>query len=332
MSKRKLNSDNVNSEFCEFLNELAEYEKNVNRNIHKYNVYRKAAGVLAQLPTKIKSGEEAKKLNGIGDKISKKIDEFIQTGKLKKLETIRSNDDNNSIKELTRVTGIGPAAARKLVEEGITSIEDLGKHPDKLTHHQKIGLKYVEDFEVKIPREEICSIENKLKKWVSEVDSKFILTICGSYRRGLSSSGDIDILLTHKDFNSEDKKKDKSSLINVVVDKLKAENLITEMLSQGSSKFMGVCILKKDSPHRRIDIRLIPNDQYYCGILYFTGSDMFNKQMRTHALEKGFTLNEYSIRPMGVTGKPGESLPVNSEEDIFDYIDYPYKKPEERNL
>ena len=42
--------------------------------------------------------------------------------------------------------------------------------------------------------------------------------------------------------------------------------------------------------------RLIPNDQYYCGILYFTGSDEFNRRMRQHALDKGFTINEYSIR------------------------------------
>ena len=42
--------------------------------------------------------------------------------------------------------------------------------------------------------------------------------------------------------------------------------------------------------------RLIPNDQYYSGVLYFTGSDLFNQQMRTQANEKGFTINEYSIR------------------------------------
>lgn len=50
-------------------------------------------------------------------------------------------------------------------------------------------------------------------------------------------------------------------------------------------------------------LRLIPKDQYYCGVLYFTGSDIFNKNMRTHALEKGFTINEYTIRPLGVTGE-----------------------------
>ena len=53
-----------------------------------------------------------------------------------------------------------------------------------------------------------------------------------------------------------------------------------------------------DLPFRRLDIRLLPYDQYYCGILYFTGSDQFNKAMRTHALEQGFTLNEYSLRPI----------------------------------
>lgn len=77
--------------------------------------------------------------------------------------------------------------------------------------------------------------------------------------------------------------------------------------------------------------------------------------MRAHALEKRFTLNEYSLRPIGVTGNEtrvfqihifviqfiklhfcqgvhGQPVPITSEEDIFDYIDYPYKKPEERNL
>lgn len=42
--------------------ELADYEKNVNRNIHKYNAYRTAASSLAHHPTKITNGKEAKAL------------------------------------------------------------------------------------------------------------------------------------------------------------------------------------------------------------------------------------------------------------------------------
>lgn len=106
--------------------------------------------------------------------------------------------------------------------------------------------------------------------------------------------------------------------------------------------------------------RLIPNDQYWCGVLYFTGSDEFNRNMRQQALDKGFTLNEYSLRKVGVTGnksvhvkqlalrqnhlltssskyiwvfkgKPGEPLTVESEKDVFDYIGMAYKEPKERN-
>lgn len=67
---------------------MADYEKNVSRNIHKYNAYRKAASALAKHGTRIKSGDEARKLDGIGDKISKKIDEFLDTGKLRKLDSV----------------------------------------------------------------------------------------------------------------------------------------------------------------------------------------------------------------------------------------------------
>lgn len=102
MSKRKnATTENPNKDFCDFLMgkeylsngiglrvgnadlialnggwmltvplfdvvELANYEKNVNRQMHKYNAYRKAVGVLAKHPTRIKSGAEAKKLASIG--------------------------------------------------------------------------------------------------------------------------------------------------------------------------------------------------------------------------------------------------------------------------
>jgi len=48
--------------------------------------------------------------------------------------------------------------------------------------------------------------------------------------------------------------------------------------------------------------RLLPSDQFYCALLYFTGSDLFNRHMREQAISCGFTLNEYCIRPVGSTG------------------------------
>ncbi|XP_041988099.1 DNA polymerase beta-like isoform X2 [Aricia agestis] len=331
MSKRKnpAGDDNLNADFCDFLMELAEYEKNVTRNIHKYNAYRKAASVLAAHQTRIKSGDEAKSLNGIGDKISKKIDEFLQTGKLKKLENIHQDKNAQAISMLTRVSGIGPVKAADLVNSGITTIEDLAKNKDKLNHHQLLGLKYFLDFEKKIPRSEIQEIEKIIHDRLKKYDENFTITICGSYRRGKPESGDIDVLVTHPSVKLSKKNKDDKFLSNVVA---LLGDIITDTISLGDTKFMGVCRLSANHIPRRLDIRLIPSEQYYCAVLYFTGSDVFNKQMRAHALENRFTLNEYSLKPIGETGMPGEPIPIESEEDIFDYIDYPYKKPEERNV
>lgn len=140
------------------------------------------------------------------------------------------------------------------------------------------------------------------------------------FRRGKAESGDIDTLLTHPSYASTNANK-KSLLLKQVVETLERCSLITDTISLGDTKFMvktfislcsfspvllfyiqGACKLSGKPITRRLDIRLIPHDQYYCGILYFTGSDMFNKEMRAHALEAGFTLNEYTLRPVGSTG------------------------------
>uniref|UniRef100_A0A674CW74 DNA polymerase n=1 Tax=Salmo trutta TaxID=8032 RepID=A0A674CW74_SALTR len=306
MSKRKAPQESPNEGITDFLTELANYERNVNRAIHKYNAYRKAASVISKYPQKIKNGEEAKKLDGVGKEIAKKIDEFLQTGTLKKLEKV------NYINTVVLL--------------------DLKKIEHKLNHHQQIGLKYFEEFEKRIPRTEMTKME------VSEitiVSFLHYLTVPAFPPAGAESSGDIDILLTHPNYTSVDEKQPK--LLHAVVEHFESIGFITDTLSKGDTKYMGVCQLQQNDEgeeeylHRRIDIRLIPKDQYYCGVLYFTGSDIFNKNMRTHALEKGFTLNEYTIRPVGVTGMAGEPLMVDSEKDIFDYIQWKYREPKERS-
>ncbi|PIN95035.1 hypothetical protein AB205_0028610 [Aquarana catesbeiana] len=158
---------------------------------------------------------------------------------------------------------------------------------------------------------------------------------CGGFNLGKNAGpaykadGSVSLGCQHRRFPGQ------PHLLHQVVQSLEDCKFITDTLVKGDTKFMGVCQLPseggKQFPFRRLDIRLIPKDQYYCGVLYFTGSDIFNKNMRTHALEKGFTLNEYTLRPLGITGVAGEPLPIDSEKDIFDYIQYKYREPKERS-
>ena len=119
-------------------------------------------------------------------------------GKLRKLEKIRGDDTSVAIGLLTRVAGIGPVKARELVGQGITTIEKLQGIADTLTKGQRIGLKHFDDFELRIPRAEIEVIEKAVKSVVGGLSNKYTATVCGSYRRGLPSSGDVDFLLTHR--------------------------------------------------------------------------------------------------------------------------------------
>ncbi len=82
-----------NDELADVFDKLASYEEDP----HKRNAYRTAADTIHALPFKVTSGQELskgpKKVKGIGKSIAKTIDEFLETGKVKKLEKIGSTNE-----------------------------------------------------------------------------------------------------------------------------------------------------------------------------------------------------------------------------------------------
>lgn len=99
--------------------------------------------------------------------------------------------------------------------------------------------RHFDDFEKKIPRAEIEEIEQIIQESIAELDEKYIITICGSYRRGKPESGDIDILLTHPSYTSDTKDAKKhTTLLKSVVKHLEEKKLITDTISHGEFKFM----------------------------------------------------------------------------------------------
>ena len=69
-------------------------------------------------------------------------------------------------------------------------------------------------------------------------------------------------------------------------------------------------------------------EEYPFAILYFTGSKDFNTLMRQHALDKGYSMNEYSLKH--VSDKSVVDHVFKVEKDIFDYLEYSYVEPWQR--
>lgn len=84
-----------NHELVHALGALSYHEK----DMHKSNAYAKAADAIYELKFKVDDGHELaigdKKVPGIGKSIAKLIDEFLETGKIKKLEQLSAVDDTH---------------------------------------------------------------------------------------------------------------------------------------------------------------------------------------------------------------------------------------------
>lgn len=301
---------------------LVHYETNKDR--FRSQALRKALKGIETYDKKIVNGEEAKKnIAGIGKGILTRIDEILQTGKLKELEGIVSEDE--AINTITSISGIGPVKAKKLVNNGIKTIESLRKAIEKdnelLTHHSLIGLKWYEDIQQKIPREEIEEFEQMLTKEIEKIDVNLKFVICGSYRRGCATCSDIDVLITIKnaDKNVEYLKK--------LTERLKqCDILVDDLTNNGDKKYMGIAKIKEFG--RRIDIRFMEYDNFFAGMVYFTGSKNFNIKIRKRALELGYSLNEYSFKKL----IDGEKVIIHSEEELFKILEMEYVTPSERNI
>ena len=285
-----------------------------------------AINALQKYDGEIISGTQLKNnIKGIGEKISKRIDEIIETGTLAELDDIQEDD---SLKNLLLITGVGLVRANKWIGMGIKNIDDVRKaikdNKIKSTHHIDIGIKYYDDFQERIPKDEIDKMNIFLKNNIKKIDNQLIFEICGSYRRGLLDSGDIDVLISHEKFyeNIAEQK-----FLDKIVKNLKKNNFIIDSLTtKGDTKFMGVCKLGDGLIGRRIDIRMVDYKSYYTSILYFTGSKDFNVYLRNIALANNHTLNEYSLTNLS----SGLSTSLTSEEEIFEIFKISYVKPEDR--
>ena len=272
-------------------------------------------------------------------KIMIRIEEYINKGFIQDAKDAMTNPQVRAIIELTKIYAIGPSKCKELYEKhGIVTIDDLRKKFKKdssiINNKQIIGLTYHDDLEKRIPRAEVDKYNAVLKNICNEISPNLVMSINGSYRRGLLSSGDIDLLITGPKDQSE-------FLRKKLIETLKKKGIVKEVLASGKKKFMGIVKLEQYGYNtaRHMDIIDTAPENYPFAVLYFTGSGGFNSMMRGVALTKGYSMNEYCLSHKK-TKKPIESTLIQekigktmfeTEKDIFRFLDMDYVEPKDRN-
>ncbi len=305
----------INKEIAKIFYEISEILKL--KNVQwKPQAYNKAARVIDDLEKDLKEIYDEKglkgldEISGVGKGIAKKIEEYIKTGKIKEYQKLKKSIPKGLI-EMMDITGIGPKKAQFLYKElKIKSIKDLERavRKHKIKELERFGEKSEKDI-----REEIEFFKKRSKNRmllgdaldlsedvVKKLKAKKIL-VCGSIRRMYETIGDIDILAV------ADK--------NIVEDFCK---LADRILAKGEGK---ASIIIGD---RQIDLRVVPKEDFWSGVHYFTGSKDHSVELRKIAIRKGMKLSEYGLF------KGERRIAGKSEEEIYQKLGMQYIPPELR--
>lgn len=286
--------------------------------------------------TPLISISQVKNRPGYGKGTLQRIEEIMNTGTLKELDEHSEEDaSTHAVTALMKITGIGPVKAKKIMENGGT-LEKLrtfaqeddthALHSFKLTHHQRLGLKYYDDLQHRIPHSVIERFDALLQQQCRKKNLPCTAIICGSYRRKNDSSGDIDVLLTREDWQKENQAE---ACLKVVLAFLSKHGYLVDHLTSinnAKTKYMGfLCI--PDYPHVcRIDMRAVVYTQHVPALAYFTGSGEENVRLRGIASKRNMKLNEYGLMDM----TSNEMIVLDSEKHLYDILDEEYVPPHKR--
>ncbi|XP_075222857.1 DNA polymerase lambda-like [Lycorma delicatula] len=297
--------------------------------------YEKAISAIKNYNKEITSYEEAKNLPGIGDRMALKVKEMLEEGHIRKVDEICGDEKSKVLDLFSGVWGAGPATVQAWYQQGFRTLEDL-QVKATLTKQQKVGLKYYNEIQDRMPRSEVENIAEIVKMKVLCIDKSLKLILCGSYRRGKEMCGDVDIVIVRPDHITS------NNVLYMLHKELTNIGFITDDLTTlepngNEKKFLGMCKLPgENQKHRRLDIFVVKESESATGIMHYTGSALFNRSIRLLATRKGMCLSEHAlstdvIRVGTEVKNAGVILPTPTEESIFEHLGLEYRPPEQRD-
>lgn len=305
-----------------FLSQLRVLQKarDLEGEIMRKRAYNHSIAAIAAYPYTITLAKEIERLPHCGDKVARLWQEWNDTGHNREVDEIKSDPDIKIKEIFYGIHGVGHIGAREFFEKGWKDLDDVVTHGwGSLNKEQQAGVKFWDDFQQKIPRQEVESIAQVVLQAANEIRTGFQMVIAGGYRRGKPQSGDVDVILTHPDENAT------LNLLGELLELLNQGGWITHVLrrslhnsernqkplpwrggmASGGAGKSGFDTLDKaflawqnpewptmeedlekdpDAPnpnlHRRVDIIISPWKTAGCAIIGWSGGTMFQRDLR----------------------------------------------------
>jgi DNA polymerase (family 10) len=311
----------TNQELAAIFEHIANILDIQGENPFKVRAYKKAVQTLENLTIQLSTPEDLEKLGklpGIGEAITKKIKELLETGKLKYYEELKKSEYAPLV-EFLKIPGIGPKHAKLIYDNlKVKTVAELEKAAKKGKLKGLFGLgekteenilkgvsqvrKYKERFPLAFIYPRAQAMLEELKK---NPDIKKI-TLAGSLRRMRDTIADVDILVATN--------KPKS-----VADTFTKLSQVDSVLAKGETKSS---IVTRDG--FQSDLRAVKPEEFGAAQHYFTGSKAHNIRIRSLGVKKGLKINEYGV----FKGK--KRMAGKTEEEVFKSVGLPFVPPELR--
>jgi len=309
---------------AEVLEEIALLLELKGENPFKIRAYRQGAETVRNFDGEIVALAAANQLTGIkgiGDALRDKLHELASTGSLAFHQNLRA-EFPAGIFELFDLQGLGPKKVKALHETlGVGSIADLkaacetGKIADLPGFGLKTQIKILqaialrETFADTFLLSEVTPLVEEILELLRMHPEISRVAVAGSFRRAKETVHDLDFLVSTKE-------------PVLVCEDFTTLPQVESIIACGDTK--SSVRLKNGI---QCDLRAVSNSQFPFALQYFTGSKEHNVAIRSLALKKGLSLNEYGF----TATKPDVKIPeVNEETDIYRSLGLDFIPPELR--
>lgn len=320
-----------NHEIARLLTETADLMEIGSEDGFRIRSYRNAASVIEGYPeqmTAILADPERKvtDIPGIGKGIGAILEEIRHRGSFERRDEMLARFPG-SLLELLKIQGLGPKSIALLYQhhgvKDIDSLEHLCRE-HKLRELPRMGakleekvLRSIESYRKRAGRFLLSFGHQAAAEIIGELRGLPGVTAveaAGSLRRGKETIGDLDILVTGPDLAGAGA----APVLEHVVRMAKVE----EVLGQGANK----ASVKYGFEGLQVDVRALATESFGAALQYFTGSKEHNVTLRTNALKRGLTLNEYGL----FTVDGNQRVAGADEGEVYERLGLPWIPPELR--